>query len=78
MDFLQQPSPKCTLPIWDDLDEEEEDFQKVSLERMAIALQKKFWIDIYAYMNIQYCINYVHTYAQFELHIFIVLWHLRS
>ena len=30
--FLQQPSSKCTLPIWDDMDEEEEDFQTVSLE----------------------------------------------
>ena len=33
--FLQQPPPKCTLPICDDLnddEEEEEDFQTVSLE----------------------------------------------
>ena len=30
--FLQQPSLKCTLPICDYLDEEEEDFQTVSLE----------------------------------------------
>ena len=32
--FLQQPPSKCTLPICDDLDdeEEEEDFQAVSLE----------------------------------------------
>ena len=32
--FLQQPPSKCTLPICDDLDdeEEEEDFQTVSLE----------------------------------------------
>ena len=32
MDFLQQPHSKCTLTICDDLEEEEEDFQKVSLE----------------------------------------------
>ena len=33
MGFLQQPPSKCTLPICDDLDEEEEeDFQRVSLE----------------------------------------------
>ena len=32
MDFLQQPHTKCTLTICDDLDEEEEDFQRVSLE----------------------------------------------
>ena len=34
MNFLQQPSSKSTLPIYDDLDddEEEEDFQAVSLE----------------------------------------------
>ena len=30
--FLQQPPSKCTLPICDDLDDEEEDFQTVSLE----------------------------------------------
>ena len=34
IDFLQQPHSKCTLTICDDLDddEEEEDFQTVSLE----------------------------------------------
>ena len=32
MDFLQQPHFKCTVTICDDLDEEEEDFQTVSLE----------------------------------------------
>ena len=32
MDFLQQPHSKCTLTIFDDLDEEEEDFETVSLE----------------------------------------------
>ena len=34
INFPQQPSSKCTLPIYDDLenDEEEEDFQTVSLE----------------------------------------------
>ena len=34
MDFLQQPPSKCTLPICDDLDEEEEeeDFPTVSIE----------------------------------------------
>ena len=33
IDSPQQPSSKCTLPIYDDLDDdEEEDFQTVSLE----------------------------------------------
>ena len=34
MDFIQQPHYKYTLPICDDLDddEEEEDFQTISLE----------------------------------------------
>ena len=32
MDFLQQPHSQCILTISDDLDEEEEDFQTVSLE----------------------------------------------
>ena len=32
MDFLQPPDTKCTLTKCDDLDEEEEDFQTVSLE----------------------------------------------
>ena len=33
MDFLQQPHPKCTLTIYDYLnDDEEEDFQTISLE----------------------------------------------
>ena len=33
MDFLQQPHPKCTLTIHDDLDDDEgeEDFQTISL-----------------------------------------------
>ena len=30
---------------------------------LNIGIQKKFQIDIYAYMNIQYCMNYVHTHA---------------
>ena len=32
MDFLQQPPSKCTLTICDDVDEEEEGFQTVSLD----------------------------------------------
>ena len=32
MDFLWEPHSKCPLIICDDLDEEEEDFQTVSLE----------------------------------------------
>ena len=61
--FLQQPPSKCTLPICDDLDddeEEEEDFETVSLD---YGLWKKFQIDIYAYMNIHFCMDYAHTHA---------------
>ena len=34
MDFLQQPHSKCTITICDDLDDDEEegDFQTISLE----------------------------------------------
>ena len=61
--FLQQPSSKCTLPICDDLDEEEEEEDFQFPWKMIIGVWKKFHTDIYAYMNTHYCMNYVHTHA---------------
>ena len=64
MVFLHQPPSQCTLPICDDLDDdkEEEDFQTVSLEDDYWSMEK-FQIDINAYMNIHYLMDYVHTHA---------------
>ena len=70
--FLWQPTSKCTLPVCDDLDEEEEeDFQTVSLKDDHWTMEEILDIDIYAFMNTQYHMNCVHTHA----HIWITYLH---
>ena len=73
MGFAQQPHSKSIYITCDDLeeDEEEEDFQTITLYDGTTRLQRKFQIDVCVYMNIEYHIHWVHT----HVHIWIILLH---
>ena len=69
VDAFQQPSSKYTLNTYvhlEEKEEEEEDFQTVSLDDEH-GIWKKSLIDIYVSMNIHYHMDYVHIHVHIQI-----------